>query len=367
VHFDRMRESPAARRQKGGEYEKGDYSGEVVQTEAKDHYTQIILKRIGKTSRQLFAGEGNKSSSTQVRSLYGMNRDSVHTELSDPKLTSWSEFDDYSQNMLQVALNVPIAYYDDWVPKNCANSTREFAQAAKELNFTLKYDGTELRKPIVLLPPQGKKCIVVPFAYSGENVSASGYFYVQHGGIKPHDLHGLLLRIRNAAVGSYDTDFLDFPPSEGSLIQRWVSAEIWADDRLEEAMNIDRKTLRVTELAYTELQSAIHSRLRKVIAAARNQLYKQGNEERVHVKATDAVSRVVRMTDRESGLTEATSRQVATAWKQAASPDSPAHKALLRRYDVAELYGLVIEVARDVLAPKDLNEFVRRLTARLSK
>src|SRR5215470_9036688 len=158
------------------------------------------------------------------------------------------------------------------------------------LNFSVTYDGTDLRKPVVLAPrePGGEAAFLRRFSYSGDKVSAKGYFYVQHGTIKPEELQGVLVRIRHAAVGGYDSTFLSFPATEGSLIQRWVSAEVWADDRLEDALNIDRRTLRVAHPAYAELQAALHKKLRAVIAEARRLLYEPGRANRRVARAAMA-------------------------------------------------------------------------------
>jgi hypothetical protein len=104
IHFDRMREDPAKRRQKGDDFAKGDFSGEVTEAEEGRHYTQIILKRI--RAPELFVGETNRSKSGKVRTLYGLGVESAEKELSDPNLATWSEFDSYSQNCLECARRV---------------------------------------------------------------------------------------------------------------------------------------------------------------------------------------------------------------------------------------------------------------------
>jgi len=99
---------------------------------------------------------------------------------------------------------------------------------------------------------------------------------VHHGVIRPQELQGLLIRIRNAAVGDYDKSFFGFSPSIGRLFQSWISSEIMADDRLEDAMNIDRRTLRDAHPAYVELQKAIHNHLEKFIKEVRDKIYGGG-------------------------------------------------------------------------------------------
>lgn len=377
IHFDKMRQDPALRRRTGGDFGKGDYTGEVDTTLEAPSFTQIILKRVRQNAKDLFAGETNTRSdvratsgrgSVDVRSLYGLTPEGVLEVLSDPSLTSWAELDTYSQNMLRVALNVPVCYFQGWIPPQSHRSVADFERGVARLGFGLWYDGTKLYKPIVLRPPEGKHAFVSRFRLVGEHVAAEGYFYAQHGVVRPRDLHGLLIRIRQAAVGGYDSSFLDFPPSEGSIIQRWISAEVWADDRLEEALNIDRKTLRVSHPAYVELQRAIHRHLTRVISEARETLYDAGNDERRKEKAAASVEHLRRFAaSAMEPVNPDAAKDLLIAWTRPRAPGSRSAKALLRRFSVVELYEIVLDVAKDILTPDQLRQFVKRLTARLSK
>jgi hypothetical protein len=366
IHFDRMRQDPAKRREKGDDFAKGDFTGEVTRAPAGEHYTQIILKRV--RAPQLFVGETNRAASGKVRTLYGLGVESVEKALADPTLSSWSEFDSYSQNLLRVALNVPVEYHARWIPSSLHSQVKRFELRTKRLEFGLWYDGTPVRKPVVLRPELGKRCIISRFEFEGQYVSAVGYFYAQHGTIRPRDLQGLLLRIREAAVGGYDATFVDFPPTEGSLIQRWVSAEIWASDELEDALNIDRKTLRVTEPAFMELQEAIHRHLRLVIGKARSELYESGTEDRKKKQIRTATEKA-----NEFALLElqpydpVAARQFVSSWQLESGPVKGVPRNLLRKFSVVELYRIVVEVARQILSADQMRDFLRLLTRRLVK
>ena len=63
-----------------------------------------------------------------------------------------------------------------------------------------------------------------------------------------------------------DGEYMKFSPTTAALFQNWISAEIYADDRLEDAMVIDRKTFRITHEAYVELQLAVHKFLSNFIS-----------------------------------------------------------------------------------------------------
>lgn len=368
IHFDKMRDELDVRRREGDDIAKADYTGEVERADKTAHYTHIFLKRVRGEAKEILAGARAPRPDAKAKSLYGLKPESVRSILAG-SLASWTEFDEYSRTLLRVALNVPVPYHDRWLPPRELRRVADLSSEVAALGFHLSYDGSNVLKPTVLVPPEsmnGEGCFVRKFNYAGKAVAARGYFYAQHGTIKPEELQGLLIRIRHAAVGGYSSSFLDFPASEGSLIQRWISAEVWADDRLEDAMNIDRRTLRVSHPAYVELQQAIHVELRAVISEARKRLYESGNVARRRSRATAAVSTLRNLVRREIAPTnpnaaEAIDKTLRTAERH------PESTLLSRRMTVGDFYEIVVDVARETLSPRDFGEFLKRLTERLNE
>jgi len=345
-------------------------TGLVVPADLSATYPLIFLRRVRGEAREILAGAKPPRPTAKTKSLYGLSTESVRSVLAEQSLPSWTEFDEYSRTQLRVGLNVPVRYHDGWLPKREIRRVTDLENEVAALDFRVAYDGTDLRRPIVLVPPNMggvEACFVRKFEYDGTNVAARGYFYAQHGTIKPEELQGLLIRIRHAAVGSYNSSFLDFPASEGSLIQRWISAEVWADDRLEDAMNIDRRTLRVAHPAYVELQRAIHSELRSVISEARKRLYETGNVERRKTKAATAMSQMREVVRRDVAPTNAAVAADLDRTLRAAERHVAEKSPFARRLTVADFYEIVVEVARETLPGRAFAEFMKRLTERLSK
>jgi len=375
IDFASMRDPlPSRRRQTG--IKKADYVGTVQLTEKQAHYTKVFLKGVRGNAKMVLAGAvsipradivvDDIDEPAHTRSLYGMATKSILEELKSRPPSTWLDFDAYTQTMLRVALNVPVCYYSGWMPQPLDREVKDFEKATARLHFNVNYDGSELRKPIVFDPEKGS-ALVSRFTYSGKHVAATGYFYVQHGVIKPRDLHGLLIRIRSAAVGEYDQSFLGFPPSHASLIQRWVSAEVWADDRLEDAMNIDRRTLRETHPAYTELRDAIHAHLEGVLRDARVQLYEKENSRRRRDKAIkSSVSLQAVATNRIALVAPALAANLKQTWHAAARKPAQ-QKNLLRTFSIAEIYEIVLDVGLDFLPPATMRKFLRALSERLEK
>ncbi len=365
IDFKELREPVESRRRKGTDYVKADYVGRVTRTDAKSHYTRIFLRSVRGAAKDILAGARPQREGAESISLYGHFPDTIADLLKSSRINTWKDFDTYSETMLKIGLNVPVRYAPKWVPSKYHNVVKEFEQTTEKLNFSVYYDGTELRKPIVFRDLDGRG-ILKHFKFEGSEVSAHGYFYVQHKTIKPIEIHGLLVRIREAAVGEHDQQFWGFSPSESSLLQRWVSAEIWADDRLEDAMNIDRRTLRDVHPAYVELRGAIHKQLRAVLKEARQEIYEAGSTERKQTIVHEAWDELRHLAD-DPGLKLPS--YVAQSLHDNLKSISPKNrqKMLLKKYNAVEFYEIIIEVAKQVLTPAQLKKFLSILTERLSK
>jgi hypothetical protein len=244
----------------------------------------------------------------------------------------------------------------------------ELEQEVAKLDFTVLADGTDLRKPVVLSPDG--RYLLRRLEIEGGEVSARGYFFAKHGVLRPQWLNGVLVRIRYAAVGDYDGTFLNYKTSEHTLFQRWTTCEVWADDRLEDALNIDRRTLRITHPAYVELQEAFHDELSDFLRAVRTQLYSQPAAARRRDEARREVRRFNEVIERSSpALSPQVRRELRAAVKRRSAPEgvsSPSDvRAVLRKYSVAEVYDLVLEVARETLPPAQFERFAQALAKRL--
>jgi hypothetical protein len=364
ILFHKMREDPEKRRRNGDDFAKGDYEGEILDAASEEHYTHIFLKQVRGEARNILTGA--KAHGDTSASLYGLSSDSIRVRLRNPDLRTWADLDSYSQNLLKIGVNVPVPYYPDWMPEPLRSDVSDFDENTTRLDFHLEIDGSGIRKPI-LFPLDERRRLVNRFDFAGQHIAASGYFYAQHRAIWPQELQGLLIRIRNAAIGEHDSSFLEFPSSEGRLFQSWISAEVWADDRLEDAMNIDRRTLREAHPAYVELQIAIHEHLSKFIKEVRSKLYGEGSKAREQQRVQESVSSIVSVANRKlSGFDGGMAQAMMESWKKAADEQRGSRK-LLRKYSVAEFYEIVIEVAKEVLDPNQAQEFLKRLTERLSR
>lgn len=365
INFAEMRRDAAERRRDHlgeGSIAKGDYEGVVEQTNADDHYTWLFLSQIrGDANKHLMASARRAHSDETGLTLYGQLPEQAAAVLG--RLDSWSQLDAYSDTVVNVGLNVPVNYLPDWHPPEWSEILGPFQREVRALGFTVRIDGAELRKPILFREPERSLCET--FDFVGQAVAARGYFYAQRRTLKPQDLQGLLLRIRNAAVGEYDRGFWEFPPEDGPLFQSWISAEVWADDRLEEAMNIDRRTLRAGHPAYVELQSFIHSTLHEFIKSVRRELYSIPAAQRRDRAVVEEHARLSTALKSSAALKPETIRSISAAWRP--KGDDGSRAKLARRYSISQLYAAVVAAANEVLTPPQARKFLDALTRRLQK
>lgn len=344
---------------------KADYTGEVLQVSATEHYTKIYLKRIRESARDEFLKPSNNAGDDSARSLYGLKPESVRDLLAG--LSSWDELDLYSQTRLKIGLNVPVKYLPEWHPAEYGQELERFTNRAKGASFKVIYDGTELFKPTVLTEMRGKSKVKT-VTFHGNHITVNGYLFARHGALKPSDSRGLLIRVREAAVSEYDGNFLGYPKQLSPLFQDWVSAEIYVDGELDDALNIDRRTLRDTHPAVVELRGWFIEEYGKFLREVKRDLYTEASKERKTERIREEVRRIDHVraeVARDIGPEAAESMSEMFSGVNAGSAAADRRRTL-QTFSVAELYELALDVAREVL-PRDLaSKFIEELSRRIS-
>jgi SHS2 domain-containing protein len=120
-----------------------------------------------------------------------------------------------------------------------------------------------------------------------------GYIYTQASAVYPAELRGVLIRVRNVAIGDYDLNCLNYEIVQGFRFD-WVSGEIYVEEGLEDALNVDRHSFNEVHPHYLSLQNELHS------------LLKEGGVFKEARKAADiAVDKGANQTTTDEGLTTA--------------------------------------------------------------
>lgn len=203
---------------------------------------------------------------------------------------STAELGDYWKMVWELAIACPLRYVDsglfDWNNANASDETRqeiiERSETLRAYEFEVRIDGLTLRKPNIYPCPSVRRDgarmsgEVYPVTKNttvyNRKLSLSGYVYLQNGqAIEPMELRGILIRIRNVAIGGYDAGFLAYPKIEGPRFN-WLSGEIFIDEGLEQALNIDRDSFNQMHSHYVSLQRTIHELLPTIFSEASQQV-----------------------------------------------------------------------------------------------
>lgn len=178
---------------------------------------------------------------------------------------SLQELGDYWRLIWELAASCPVPYLNERaVPRKLIEEDHKKLLA---YDFKVVVDGIELRKPVNLhRNPGGYTIFEISPQHQrvyGKDLKFHGYIVVQEGlQLKPDELRGILVRIKNVAIGYYDPSLLDYRINEGPR-SRWVTGEIFVEAGLEDALNIDRDSFNRFHPEFRALQTYVHQILQK--------------------------------------------------------------------------------------------------------
>jgi hypothetical protein len=180
---------------------------------------------------------------------------------------SLQELGDYWRLLWELSISCPVPYVSSTALPN-----RIIANEQKRLTgyeFTVLIDGINILKPVRLSGNKSgytiKAIPTTTLRSYGKNVIFHGYIAVQEGvQLRPDELRGILIRIKDVGIGYYDPSMLDFRDNEGPR-SRWITGEVFIEEGLEDALNIDRDSFNKFNPEFRVLQEYIHGFLRKEI------------------------------------------------------------------------------------------------------
>lgn len=234
------------------------------------HFTEIRLQKLRPVFREMLLDKEPFGESRMAIS-------EIMKYLDDKQIKSLSNLGEYWQILLQIAYTSPVEYLDDGPVKGVSDDfdvLRHLKSRLKSYNFKVTFDGIELRKPLKFPIKKGKMVYrlqynVHPFKETaivdGKELSFEGYIHSQHGNIDPKEYNGIIIRIRNVAIGVPDRTLLNYPLLTNLVFRHWIFGEVYVTEGLEEAMNIDRASFKFTHPHYQYLQRYIHNFLDEVV------------------------------------------------------------------------------------------------------
>jgi len=180
---------------------------------------------------------------------------------------SLQELGDYWRLLWELSAACPVPYLDENALPN--HLIAEEQKKLESFNFKVIVDNIELKKPVYLRGnPDGyttKKIETQRKKVYGKDLAFHGYVVVQEGTqLRPDELRGIMVRIKNVGIGYYDLSMLDYRINEGPR-SRWLTGEIVADEGLEDAINIDRDSFNRFHPEFRAIQEYVHEILQTEI------------------------------------------------------------------------------------------------------
>jgi hypothetical protein len=211
----------------------------------------------------------------------------LHSNFYDKAEKSIRDCKAYLETIWELCVLCPVPYYgaaeeypvDMELFREKQRDTEDFRMAREMIQlrqqkllsykFRVIFDGIELKRHIQL-PTDRETIPKLYFLQFNEEVFDSqlrfeGYLFAQiPKAIRPFELNGVQIRVRNVGIGGYDPTFLSYSEQIETIRSRWVSGELFVDEGLESALNIDRDSFNEHDEHYKTLQSVLHQVLAKV-------------------------------------------------------------------------------------------------------
>ena len=224
------------------------------------HYTKIIMEELKEGFRSKLVQEENKI-------IFRITEKAAKSEtlikfIESIKKKIFNELSQYDQLIWELGILCPVEYMDSGpLPDN--EIIHSDIKRLKGYNFKVFVDGFEMRKPILFptdksLNKKNSDYKTYPYISFQEKDSISklvftGYLFHQRKKILPPELQGVLIRIKDVAIGGYDRTFLHYPKAEGPMFNQ-LTGEIFVENGLEEALNIDRNSFNEAHPHFLKLQ-----------------------------------------------------------------------------------------------------------------
>jgi hypothetical protein len=177
----------------------------------------------------------------------------------------------YHQFLWELSLLTPVPYANESPVTIQPEILKDKKDELKKFNFSLSVDNRIITKPILL--PSGdlaksEEDLELEFDFyiepidldeviEGSRLNCSGYLFWQRKQIQPSTVRGIHIFIRNVGIGLYDNSILNFANVNVTSRAGQLSGEIYVDEGLERALNVDRNSFRETDAHYLAIQKRV--------------------------------------------------------------------------------------------------------------
>jgi len=299
IDFSKIIDSDTSKAYDDDTYLKGEFTLINDEEEKNEHYTSIKLIGLKEPVLKIFNDETYKAQVAKSKNKdfakisFNTMKDLLlfHTSKS---LYSWENDTEYIQFIIDLSSYIPVEYIDGGPIEGISDKIiNEIVSRHSKFNFKVDFDGMYLKKPIYFPIDESKRREYVSFTKqinipeTKTQLKFNGYFYIQNNLLVPRELNGVAIRIKNIPIAErfgFDNSFLRYPLYTDQLMRNWISGEIYVEKGLEDAMNIDRKSFRVTHPEYLALQEFLHEYLKETVLKITLKFYEQGRDIREETK-----------------------------------------------------------------------------------
>lgn len=242
----------------------GEYEIEETEEEPDKHYTRVVMEKINPGFKKQLRSQPMVELGVTPKTF---KKGDMKAFLASVSKDTVAEHGAYAQLIWELAVTTPVRYFPEGPVRNTPK-LNDLRKTLESYKFHVFLDGVELLKPILLPTSTSVTHKVYPDLDFRKKLSSSrelkvrGYLYWQNTRILPRELQGILVRVRNVGIGSFDPTYLGYPKHEGWKFSQ-LCGELYVDEGLDEAINIDRASFRETDEAYLALQEFLFQRLGK--------------------------------------------------------------------------------------------------------
>jgi len=284
------------------EIEVGTWKYQIIDFDEKKKGFRIYSSDV----RATFRNEMKQSVSQEDREKISFSLADLHSEFYDKAKKSIRDCKPYLETIWELAMLCPLPYYEkkEEYPINfetfnsSEKKSKEFLRAVQFIRdrqqqflnekFRVIFDGIKLRRHIQLPKVPTEKRIIPKLYFlefneiiADHRLKFSGYLFAQvPKAIRPLELNGIQIRLRGVGIGGYDSTFLKYYKQIETIRSRWVSGEIFVDEGLESALNIDRDSFNEHDEHYKSLQSFLHDKKLDTVFTEAASIARQLSDER---------------------------------------------------------------------------------------
>lgn len=174
------------------------------------------------------------------------------------------ELSPFNKFMFELGLLAPVRYLPEGPIRRVKSKVLDkIKKRLEDYDFHVYVNGVEIFKPI-LFPHKSdssalteeESCKIYEKEFDVEvddrKISAKCYYYHQAVRILPYELRGVLLRVKNVGIGSYENAFSKIA-SESPVVLHQLTGELYVDEGLDDALNVDRNSFFESDEAYQRL------------------------------------------------------------------------------------------------------------------